>query len=128
MQDLHSYFETTSGTGILATSNSEGEVDVAIYARPHFMENDQIAFIMRERLSHQNLQTNPHAAYLFIEKQEGYQGKRLYLTKTKEETNPEIIKQIRRRENNNCPAENEIHQYLVYFAIDRVRPLIGDIL
>jgi len=30
---------------------------------------------------------NPHAAYLFVEEGHGYKGKRLYLTKIKEEEN-----------------------------------------
>ncbi len=32
---LTDYFETVEGTGILATADSEGNVDLAIYARPH---------------------------------------------------------------------------------------------
>ena len=79
--DLRDYFENTQGTGILATADSGGKVDLAIYARPHFVGDDTAAFIMRDRLSHKNLQSNPQAAYMFIDKGPGYQGKRMYLQK-----------------------------------------------
>ena len=32
--DLYAYFEKTEGTGILATCDSDGIVDLAIYAKP----------------------------------------------------------------------------------------------
>ncbi len=79
--NLFDYFKNVQGLGILATTNSDGMVDLALYAGPEVVDESTIAFIMRERLSHQNLKSNPHAAYMFIEKGEGYAGKRLYLTK-----------------------------------------------
>jgi hypothetical protein len=39
---------------------------------------------MRDRLSHSNLLSNPHAAYLFIEDGPGYKGKRLYMSMVRE--------------------------------------------
>ena len=60
------YFEKTKGTGILATADGTGQVDAAVYARPHFLDEQTVAFIMADRLSHKNLQSNPHAAYLFV--------------------------------------------------------------
>jgi len=61
--NLSEYFEKTKGTGVLATADTTGEVDAAIYARPHFVDEQTIAFIMADRLSHRNLQSNPHATY-----------------------------------------------------------------
>ena len=123
---LRSYFENTEGTGILATADSDGMVDLAIYARPHFFEEDTIGFIMLGRLSHQNLQTNPHAAYMFIEKAKGYQGRRLYLRKLREEKNAEIIDDIRRRTPKRDVGSAGEDRYLVYFRIEGMRPLVGD--
>jgi hypothetical protein len=82
---------------------------------------------MADRLMHKNLQSNPYAAYLFMESKERYVGKRLYLTKIKEEKDSSLIDKIRRRES--CPAYavyKDIIRYLVYFRIDKVLPLIGD--
>ena len=58
--ELKDYFENTEGSGILATADSDGKVDTAIYARPHFLEDGTMAWIMRDRLTHLNLQSNPH--------------------------------------------------------------------
>jgi hypothetical protein len=72
---LKKYFNTNKGIGVLSTADSEGKVDAAMYARPHFMDDGTLAFIMRDRLSHDNLQSNPHATYLF--KKEGVLAKRV---------------------------------------------------
>ncbi|MCE5328086.1 MAG: pyridoxamine 5'-phosphate oxidase family protein [Planctomycetaceae bacterium] len=123
---LSEYFQSSNGTGILATSNSSGQVDVAIYARPHFIDEQTVAFIMKDGLSHENLQSNPHAAYLFVERGEGYQGRRLYLTKLTEETDPQKIDALRRRPlPAECSAESG-SRFLVHFHVDRVRPVVGD--
>ena len=82
--NLSDYFDNTKGYGVLATADSVGKVNAALYARPHFFDENTIAFIMRERLTHANLQTNPHATYLFIQDGPGYAGKRFYLTKLRE--------------------------------------------
>ena len=123
---LCEYFESAKGIGMLATANASGEVDVAIYARPHFLDEQTVAFIMADRLSHKNLQTNLHAAYLFVEHGEGYKGRRLHLTKIDEETDPQKIQAMRRRPlPTECGVESE-SRFLVHFRIDRVRPLVGD--
>lgn len=122
--NLSDYFENTQGLGVLATADAEGKVDAAIYARPHVIDETSVAFIMREHLTHQNLQSNPHAAYLFVEKGEGYVGKRLYLTKVREETDPALIDSLKRRTTKVC-ADEGAKEYLVYFRIDKTRPLVG---
>ena len=123
--DLMSYFENTKGVGVLSTADSEGNVDSAIYARPHVMEDGTIALIMRDRLSHHNLQSNPRAAYLFMEEGPGYKGKRLFLTKMSEEQDEEKIRLMRRR---TYPDDDTIHgeaKFLVYFRVDKELPLVG---
>jgi hypothetical protein len=123
--NLSEYFEKTKGVGILATSDSDGKVNAAIYARPHIMEDGSIAIIMRDRLSHANLQSNPHAAFLFMEDGSGYKGKRLYLVKTGEEENSELIKELSRRSYaGNKEGLNE-SKFLVFFKLEKELPLIG---
>jgi len=123
---LSDYFENVQGLGILATADSDGMVDLAIYARPHVIDETTIAFVMRERLSHQNLKSNPNAAYMFVEQGEGYVGKRLYLTKTREETNTSLIEEFRRRQPEICAADDDSNKYLVFLQINDVWPLVGD--
>jgi hypothetical protein len=120
--DLKAYFESTEGLGVLATADSEGKVDAAVYARPHFMEDGTIAMIMRDRLTHHNLKSNQHAAYLFHEKGSGYKGKRLFLTKVREEQDTELLQSLRRRQ---YIDERDKAQFLVFFRIDKELPLVG---
>jgi hypothetical protein len=120
--ELATYFETTKGTGVLATADAQGRVDAAIYARPHIDADGTIAFIMRDRLTHHNLQSNPRATYLFIEDGAGYKGKRLFLIKTGEEQGPEKIASLRRRQR---IAENDEMKFIVCFALEKELPLIG---
>ncbi|HOO46053.1 MAG TPA: pyridoxamine 5'-phosphate oxidase family protein [Deltaproteobacteria bacterium] len=122
--NLSEYFENVQGKGILATADISGEVNAAVYARPHFMDETTIAFIMAERLTHENLQSNPHACYLFLEEGPGYAGKRLYLTKTEENSNSELIKDLRRgHRHGEHGADSNGNRYLVYFRIDKVLSL-----
>jgi hypothetical protein len=123
MKALKFYFENSKGTGVLATADSDGKVDAAIYSRPHFLEDDTLAFIMRDRLTHHNLTSNPHASFLFIENGPGYKGKRLYLKKVKEEENPELVGKIKRRR---YTDDNLEPKFLVYFTLEKELPLIGD--
>jgi hypothetical protein len=120
--ELKEYFEKTEGSGVLATANGDGKVDAALYARPHFMEDGMIAMIMRDRLTHNNLQSNPQACYLFIEKGPGYKGKRLFLTKVREEQDSELLQSLRRRQ---YLDEKDENKYLVFFKTDKVLPLVG---
>nr|CBX31205.1 hypothetical protein N47_E47170 [uncultured Desulfobacterium sp.] len=119
--DLERYFENTKGTGVLATADKDGKVNTAIYSRPHFLEDGSIAFIMLDRLTHHNLQSNPYASYLFKENEEGYKGKRLYLKKIREEHDTELLKSLRRRK-----YSKEETKFLVFFNLENELPLIGD--
>jgi hypothetical protein len=123
---LTEYFENTKGRSILATADAQGIVDLAVYSRPHVIDEENIAFIMLDRLSHVNLQANPHAAFLFMETGEKYVGKRLFLTKLKEEEDQEVIEKFRRKKSYYLPDDDTKKRFLVYFHIDKVLPLIGD--
>ena len=120
--DLKEYFENTKGVGVLATADGDGKVGAAIYARPHFMDDGTLAVIMRDRLSHHNLQSNPHATFLFMEEGPGYKGKRLFMTKVKEEQDTELLYSLRRRQ---YPNDSEEAKFLVFFKLDKELPLVG---
>lgn len=123
---LSEYFEHNKGTAILATSNSDGQVDSAIYSRPHFLGEGTISLIMNDKLSHNNLQTNANACFTFIEAGEHYKGVRLYLKVLEETDDPEIIQKHCRR----CPPESvkdtDKKRYFVTFSVQRARTLLGD--
>jgi len=124
---LKDYFEKKRGTGVLATADVSGKVNAALYGRPHFIDDQALAFIMADRLTHANLQTNGNAVYLFREEGQQYRGRRLYLTKTGETDDPATIDAIRSvPPHGNQPDGSHDKKYLMYFHIDRVLPLIGD--
>lgn len=125
LMELKEYFQNITGVGVLSTADSSGRVNSAVYSRPHFMEDGSLAFIMRDRLTHRNLESNPHASYLFKEDGTGYNGKRLYLTKIREEENSALIDSLSRR---SYPADPERREsrFLVFFKLNKERPLVGD--
>ncbi len=120
---LDDYFDLKKGLGVLSTADGEGKVDAAIYARPHFMDDGTVAFSMRDRLSHHNLQSNPHATFLFKEDGSGYKGKRLFLTRVREEQNTELLDSLRRRKSAYSNGED---RFLVFFKLDKELSLVGD--
>ncbi|MGD9017906.1 MAG: pyridoxamine 5'-phosphate oxidase family protein [Desulfobacterales bacterium] len=123
---LAEYFTTRKGIGVLATADADGHVDAAVYSRPHFMEDGTLAFIMRNRLTHDNLNSNPHATYLFIEEGNGYKGKRLFLRKVREEKESERLYELRRRSYPSDKNPEEDPKFLVFFELERTLPLLGD--
>jgi hypothetical protein len=123
--NLNQYFSENHGVGVLSTADAEGRVDAAIYARPHVMENGNLAMIMRERLSHKNLQQNPFAVYLFIEAAEGYQGVRVFLKKVREDQNQELIEQMTRRSLSPEEDADKGPKFMVYFTVEKVLQLVG---
>jgi hypothetical protein len=123
--NLNEYFEKRTGLGVLSTADSDGRVNTAVYARPHVMEDGSIAFIMPNRLTHHNLQSNGHAAYLFRENEPGYKGIRLHLSKIREDTDSDLLHSLRRRVYPPELEEKEGYRYVVFFKVDKVLPLIG---
>ena len=110
-------------TGSLHSSWKWGFAYTAM-SKPHFMDDGLIAFIMADRLTHHNLQSNDHAAYLFMEAGSGYKGVRLFLTKVREEQDSELLYTIRSKR---YPSYKEAGKprFLVFFKIDKELPLIG---
>jgi hypothetical protein len=119
--DLKTYFENVKGLGVMATAGNE-KVGAAVYARPHFMDNGTIAFIMRDRLTHANLESFDHATYLFKEDAPGYKGKRLYLVKVGEEEGTDLAASLSRRQN---IGKSDEKRFVVFFKILEVLPLVG---
>lgn len=123
--ELKNYFASVSGIGVLATSDKDGNVDAAVYARPTVMDDGTLAFIMNDRLSHQNLQSNPRATYLFKE-EDGYKGKRLHLIMVREEKDSPLISELSRKSPSpEREKQSKGSKFLVFFRVDKERPLVG---
>jgi len=121
--DFKEYFASVKGTGVLSTADDKGVVNAAVYATPNSTEDGLLSFIMRERKTHHNIGVNPHACFLFIEAGTMI-GKRIYLTKVKEEKNTELLFSYRRHcKKSECETDEDL--YLVFFSVDKVLPLVG---
>lgn len=123
---LKEYFDKAEGVGILATCDPASNVDLAIYSKPFVVDEQTVAFVMKQRLSHQNLKANIQAAYMFLENGGGFRGARLYLTMLREEKNQTLIETLRQKQPCIYPAEDNSEKFLVFFRVDRIRALIGD--
>lgn len=122
--NVQEYFENKHGLGVLSTSDKNGEVNAAVYARPHCFEDGTVGFIMPDRLTHSNLQQNGKAVFLFKEAGESdhsYEGKRLYLEKLREEDDQEYVNSLRRR----VYGDDRDGRFLVVFKIAKELPLVG---
>jgi len=119
------YFEQARGTGFLATADRAGKVDIAVYSRPHVLQDGTLAFGMTDRLTHANLQENPQAAYTFQEG--GFRGVRLYLEKVREEDHGPVLEQVRQRaESIVGPGTGSAVTHLVCFRVVKALMLVGD--
>lgn len=125
MINLAEYFSEKKGVGVMASSDGAGVVDAAIYSKPHVETGDTVVFIMRDRLTHKNLQENDHACYLFLEDGRGYYGVRLFLTRIGESRDQELIAAITRRHLSPEQDRAKGDKFLVRFRVDRVLSLVG---
>jgi hypothetical protein len=124
--NLKEYFATTSGRGILASAGGDGRVTAALYSTPHLIDDNTAAFIMRDHLTHANLQANPYATYLFIEDVPGSHGVRLYLEKLREDSDPVRLATMTRR---HLSPEEDLAlgpKFIVEFRITKVLNLVGE--
>jgi hypothetical protein len=123
---LSEYFDKADGFGVLSTADKSGKVNAAIYGRPHFIDEETITFIAADKLTHANLQANPYAVYIFKEAGH-YEGRRLYITKLREEKDSPLIEEIRRKKYPEVEGKYKSgSKFLIYFRLDKVLPLIGD--
>jgi len=126
--NIRHYFENTEGTGILATCGPEGRVNQAIYSKPFVIDDKTVALVMKQQTSHKNLRNHLQASYLFIEKGVGCKGIRFCLTMQNEEKNRSLITALREEQPCIYPKEDDSDKFLVFFEVDRIRPLVGDAL
>ncbi len=121
--NLHDYFSGKSGFGVISTSNNQGEVNSAVYAKPHIVDNNTIAFIMRDRLTRKNVNENSQAHYMFIEHNHGFNGVRLSLTMLEESQDQEQIQALSRR--SSAGDSDDAERFLVTFTVNKALMLVG---
>ncbi len=123
--NLKDYFTQHQGTGVLATSDTSGNVNTALYARPHVFDDLSVGFIMRNRLTRKNVLENGHASYLFREHEESSKGLRLRLCLLEELTDHELLSAPSRSSGYEKDKTENQERFLVKFAIEKCLVLIG---
>lgn len=113
------------GRGVFATVSKDGVPNAAIYATPHVIDEETVAWGMTCGRTHENLTVNPNAAYLYMAPGAGTRGIRLTLVlKEINETDP-MLARIRERTAEAVSHEaGESIRYVAYFKVTEIRPLV----
>jgi hypothetical protein len=113
------------GIGVLATADRDGQVNTAVYARPHLIDADTLVWGMTEGRSYRNIVRNPHACYLFRTSGPGFQGVRLGLELLRTEESGEMLTQIQQNTNEVVgPGAGSNVTHAAWFRVVEIRSLI----
>ena len=113
------------GKGIIAASDSSGNVNIAVYAKPHIVDDRTVAWGMTEGRTWACVKENPHAAYLYMNPGPGYSGVRLKLSLKKFLESGEMLDTVKKHTAAIVsPAAAEAVRHVAYFEVEEIRPLI----
>ena len=115
-----------NGLAVIATADAQGNVNTAVYARPHVIDETTLVWGMTERRTYRNILQNPHASFLFKTSTPGFNGVRLALRLIKTEEEGELLEQIRRNADAAVgPGTGEAIRHAAWFTVTEVRPLVS---
>jgi hypothetical protein len=122
-------FNKTARIGALATSNKNGDVNVAVFGSPQMIDGETIIMAIGDNRSHQYLKENPKASFIVIEPGESpseWKGARLYLEMESLEGYGELLDSLREkiRKMGGDQSANAI-KAAVRFKIVDIRPLVA---
>jgi hypothetical protein len=86
---------SSPGLGVMSTAAADGNVNSAVYARPHVIDDTTLVWGMTDRRTYQNVIENRKAAFLFKTATPGFSGVRLTLELTKTEEEGELLATIK---------------------------------
>jgi hypothetical protein len=113
------------GMGVMATAGADGAVNTAVYAVPHIVDEETVAWGMTEGRTYRFAKENPHASFLYFEP--GGQGKgiRLTLSLKNIESSGKLLEKIRARASETVdPKAGAAVKYVAYFRVEETRPLL----
>ncbi len=115
-----------NGIGIMASSDADGWVNMAIYSPPIITAEGLLVFGATERLTYKNIKENPRAMFMFVCPDKGWKGARIRLSLVKDETSGPMLEKVRERfkEMGYYYLASEICHAL-YFKIEEIRPIKG---
>ena len=122
-------FNNKSRIGALATSNKNGDVNVAVFGSPQMISEDTIVMAIGDNRSFKYLQENPKASFIVIEPGESpanWKGVRLYLEVAELERYGEVLDSFREkiRKVGGKKSADAITAAIRFKIVD-VRPLIA---
>ena len=112
------------GHGVFATASRGGEVNTAVYAVPHLVDRETVAWGMTDGRTWDNVRQNPHASYAYFAPGEGFRGARLTLSLVRTEDSGEMLARIRQRTAKTSPGNPESVKHVAYFKVVETRPLV----
>ena len=121
---LAEHFED-GGMGVMATAGRDGAVNTAVYAVPHVVDEETVAWGMTEGRTYRYTEQNPRASYLYFSPGGKGRGVRLTLAVKRFETSGKLLEKIRARASETVnPQAGAAVKYVVYFRVVETRPLL----
>jgi len=115
----------SGGRGVIATADNGGNVNTAVYALPHIIDENTVAWGMTESRTYRNVLINPLAAYLYMNPGKGYSGVRLSLKLKNIEDSGVLLDAIRERTAEIVsPQAAAAVKHVAYFEVIEIRPLL----
>ncbi len=120
-----SEYLSPGGTGVIATADKDGTINTAIYASPHVVNDETVAWGMTEGRTYRNLKENPNAAFLHQAPGDGAAGVRITLKLKKIQASGTVLEAIRARARKSSGiAAADMVRYVAFFEVVETRPLM----
>lgn len=122
-------FNRENRIGVLATADSNGDVNAAVFGSPRMIDEDTVIMAIGENRSFKYLQENPKASFIVVEPGQtpaSWKGVRLYLEVDSFERYGEVLDSF--RENIRKVAGDrsaDAIQAAIRFKVVDIRPLIA---
>jgi hypothetical protein len=112
------------GRGVIATASKSGAVNTAVYALPHVVDGETVAWGMTDGRTWDNVRQNPSAAYIYFAPGEGFRGARLTLSLARTEDSGELLSKVREQTGRVSAGNPEAVKHVAYFKVVETRPLV----
>lgn len=112
------------GRGVIGTASKAGVVNMAVYAVPHLVDAETVAWGMTDGRTWNNVRENPNASYAYFAPGEGFRGARLTLMLASTEDSGAMLAKIRERTGASSPGNPEAVRHVAYFKVVETRPLV----
>jgi len=112
------------GRGVIGTASKAGVVNMAVYAVPHVLDDNAVAWGMTDGRTWNNVRENPNASYTYFAPGEGFHGTRLTLSLSRTEDSGEMLEKIRERTAALSIGNPQAVKHVAYFKVVETRPLL----